>query len=167
MPPAFCALSDVYSDWNFDKTKQQQQQQQRIEEKRPQIQPVAQPNKSKEEENLNVYDSSETQNDIRSFCPNCKNCLKANDILQQRIIEQTIWPRPQWVPQYPDAYIPYDPYNRYWSQTQPLSQREDFGNTFEELTNIRQSPDNLLQILLLILIALFIIQLVEIIYHKD
>ena len=193
----FAAVSDVYSDWNFDKPNtnthnaqsrmqsqpqpyNQSQPQPYNRENRPQLQSIQHSNKSQEEDNLNTYDSSETQNDIRSFCPNCKNSLKANDILQQRIIEQNIWPRPRYVPQYPQAYVPYDPYNRYWAQNQPASQREDFGNglgfgngfgnMFEGFGNAvgsnKTSPENLLQILLLILIALFIIQLVELVYSK-
>ena len=151
--PAFCALDQAYGDWSFDKPKKPQTQKSDIKNV---------PSTKETNNDLNVYDPSVVKNDIRSFCPNCNSCLKANDVLQQRIIEQNIWPRPVWVPQYPHAYVPYDPYQRYWANNAPMSQREDFGNSNEILKN----PNTLLQIILYILIALFVIQLIECMYNK-
>jgi len=179
--PAFSALSDVYADWSYDtipakpmsfrtpnlNPNQSQipknQQQGYLSMNLPNLSPVPQQDPSSP--SYNAMDGSETDGDIRSFCPNCSSALKANDILQQRIIEQNIWPRPQWVPQYPQAWVPYDPYNRYWANTTPVSTREDFGN-IDFFGNMSSSPQTLLQIILFILVALFIIQLVECIYSK-
>jgi hypothetical protein len=137
---------------------------------------------------MNVYSGSENSNDLRSFCPNCKNCLNANNMVQQKIIDQTIWPRPSWIPQNPTAYETYDPYNRYWmnnyEQQAPGNNgredfgredfgnfgREDFGNFGREnfgnanlFSNNRS--DGLLQLILFVLVALFIIQLFEMIFR--
>ena len=68
--------------------------------------------------------------------PNCKNCLNANNNLQQQIIDQNIWPRPRWVPQNPTAYESYDPYNRYWMNNVPQDTREDFGNVYSRTDNL-------------------------------
>jgi len=149
--PAFCSLDEVYGDWNVDKTKQQRQNQ-LVKQNHPSLNPV------KKDEEQDVYIPK--NEDLRSFCPNCKNCLNANDALQQKIIEQNIYPRPRWEPQYPNAYVPYDPYNRYWASNQPSNTREDFGNLFENFGKKTNSND-ILQLLLFILIALFIIQLIE------
>ena len=183
--PAYCSLDAAYGNWNYDKPSKSMQlpnlnpNQSQIPSNSkngyignmniPQLTPISNSYKSKEEENLNALDGSETQGDIRSFCPNCNSCLKANDVLQQRIIEQNIYPRPQWVPQYPQAWVPYDPYNRYWANTTPVSSREDFGNGMGGMSmgGMNTSPETLLQIILFILVALFIIQLVECIYTKS
>ena len=169
--PAFCALEQAYGDWNFDKpkptTQPAQQGRQGHQGSHPQLTPIQKKEEDINTHNMNIYSAAETQNDVRSFCPNCNSCLKANDVLQQRIIEQNIWPRPQWVPQYPQAFVPFDPYNRYWANNQPMSTREDFGNgVFEGFSQGKTSPESLLQILLLILVAFFIIQLVECIYSS-
>lgn len=192
--PAFCALEDVYADWDFKKPNQtpnilQPQSNQGHGDSQtgqyPQLHPVQKPasqpafQQSIQEDEDTSYVSN--NNGLRSFCPNCQNCVKANDVLQQRIIEQNIWPRPRWEPQYPHAYSAYDPFNRYWMNNVPqdhisgINGREDFGNmggmggVFEHFgqgkTN-NLSTETLLQIILFILIALFIIQLVECLYVR-
>ncbi len=183
--PAFCSLDEVYSDWNFKKPASQpnlssnQQSNQQLSTKEsihqhPQLHPAQQISqngpfeKDQEQEDDTTYIPN--NNGLRSFCPNCQNCVKANDVLQQRIIEQNIWPRPRWEPQYPNAYAPYDPFNRYWMNNVPQSHREDFGNVFENFgkgnRNGNMSTETLLQVILFILIALFIIQLIECLYMR-
>lgn len=168
----FCSLDDVYADWNFKKPNQVPQLRKFGEpEPEPGHEPDHKPiiqrqQKVQEQEQEDVYLPS--NNGLNSFCPNCQNCVRANDVLQQRIIEQNIWPRPRWEPQYPHAYTPYDPFNRYWMNNVPqshISGREDFGNG-----GIFESPkgntETLLQLILFILIALFVIQLVECLYMR-
>jgi hypothetical protein len=164
--PSFCALDEVYSDWNFKKSDFQTQQ-----HARPQLQPITSqknqeetPFQSKEQDDVYIPKN----NDIPSFCPNCQNCLNANDVLQQRIVEVNTWPRPRWSPQYPNAYTPYDPFNRYWMNNVPSSHREDFGNIYENFGSgkIDLRTETLLQVILFILVALFIIQLIECLYMR-
>jgi hypothetical protein len=178
--PAFCALDEVYSDWNFKKNNSSTSS----TSSKP-IQPVTEPDNeyvkamknsqnsqnsqnNDRHKNINSFSSSETSNDIRSFCPNCSNCLKANDSLQQKIIDQNIWPRMRWVPQYPNAYLPHDPFNRYWASNVPSNNgREDFSEGITEYfgnrnnMNMNLNIEILLQIILLILVVLFFIQLIE------
>jgi len=155
----FCALDDVYADWGFKKpnTTQQLQMTQQVH---PSLQPV-------QKESDDEY--TPKGSDLRNFCPNCNGCVKANDVLQQRIIEQNIWPRPRWTPQNPHSYVPYDPFNRYWMNNVPPSHREDFGmfENFGIPGKNGVSTELLLQIILFILIALFVIQLVEWLYIKS
>lgn len=177
--PAFCSLDEVYSDWNFKKPKENKQPQiestqqpSQQQSNHPNIQPIQKQlsngnhfeKQPEQQEQQDVYIPN--NNGIRSFCPNCSNCINANDVLQQRIIEQNIWPRPRWTPQYPDAYGDYDPFNRYWMNNVPQSHREDFGNVFENFGNKKNSTETLLQVILFILIALFIIQLIECLYMR-
>jgi len=150
----FCSLDTAYGSWNFDKPKQNQKQSQNHSQ--PQLQPVIQ--EVKEEKALG---------NINSFCPNCNSCLKANDVLQQRILETNISPLPQWIPQHPHAYIPFDPYNRYFMNN-PLSNREDFGNynpgnssNSSNQSSFTFTSEIILQILLAILVILFICELVR------
>ncbi len=185
--PSFCALEEVYSDWNFKKPVappnllQPNNQGQNL---RPPAQPVQQPHQypqlhpiQRQDNQNEAFQQDEdtayvpNNNGLRSFCPNCQNCTQANDVLQQRIIEQNIWPRPRWTPQYPNAYVPYDPFNRYWMNNVPQSHREDFGNVFENFgkgsgNGNNMSTETLLQVILFILIALFIIQLIECLYMR-
>lgn len=138
MPTAYCNLEDAYGpDWG----------------KQKQTKPV----KPVEKNVLNAVNGSETANDTRSFCPNCKNCLDKNNTLQQQIIDQNISPRPRWIPQYPSAYEIYDPYNRYWTNFQNQSTKEYFGSDKES------KIENMLNFILFILVALFLIQLIEMI----
>jgi hypothetical protein len=197
--PSFCALEEVYGDWDFKKSNQapnvlqpgnggqtQPPQPPQISNVQtgqyPQLHPA-----QHSVADLHVLDNNDgdvyipNNNGLRSFCPNCQNCVKANDILQQRIIEVNTWPRPRWTPQYPQAYVPFDPYNRYWANTVPQSHigREDFANlfggTFEHFGQgsnngdgggMNMSTETLLQIILFILIALFIIQFFECLYIR-
>ena len=102
-------------------------------------------------------------NDIRSFCPNCKNCLDRNNQFQQQVIEQNIWPRPRWEPQYPSEYHSYDPYNRYWSSYPEFSMRENFGNPTDSGKN-SIDKDFILNVILIVLIAVFIAQFFEMVF---
>ncbi len=193
--PAFCSLEEVYSDWNFKKPTTNTNT-----NPQPPVQQPAQPIHQLGGANQHTYPQlhpAQNQRDnfqsgafqqdedtayvpnnngVRSFCPNCQSCLNANDVLQQKIIEQNIWPRPRWEPQYPTAYVPYDPFNRYWMNNVPQSHREDFGNVmnggiFENFGNSKgngngMNTETLLQVILFILIALFIIQLIECLYMR-
>jgi len=171
---SFCALEDVYSDWNFKKPEQAPAVlQPNNEQNHPSLKPLP------KQQNIGHFQKDQEEQDdyipnnngLKSFCPNCNSCIRANDVLQQRIIEQNIWPRPRWEPQYPQAYVPFDPYNRYWMNNVPqshISGREDFGNIFEGFgsKNSGLNTETLLQIILFILIALFVIQLVECLYMR-
>jgi len=172
--PAFCALEDVYSDWNFENT-------QKAKQNHPSLRPTqtgptqtetvgSAINQNQLQDKLDQQEQvqeerQEPSNGLRSFCPNCKSCLNANNMLQQRIVEVNTWPHPRWEPQYPNAYVPYDPFNRYWMNNVPPSHREDFGNVFENFGK-SNNTEALLQIILFILIALFIVQLVECLYMR-
>jgi hypothetical protein len=202
--PYGCALEEVYSDWNFKKpdTLNTQTPGPTNQQLHPQLHPAQHPVQQPAQPSQNAFQKEEdtsyipNNNGIRTFCPNCQTCLNANDVLQQRIIETAIWPRPRWTPQYPNAYVPYDPFNRYWMNNVPESQREEFANVIPGgtpfLTNSGPFPNMfanvyenfgnaggsetggglnvntevLLQVILFILIALFIIQLVECLYAR-
>ncbi len=182
MPTAYCNLEDAYgSNWAKKNTQANQTStnQESNRSTLPQLQPVKQKEIADKESNyLNTVNGSENANDIRSFCPNCKNCLNKNDALQQQIINQNISPRPRWIPQYPNAYEVYDPYNRYWSSAQEQSNREYFGNYINqagaynnggahngviEYFSNGSKVENLLNLILFVLVALFLIQLIEMI----
>lgn len=160
MSPAFCALDEAYGQWNF-KTPNQTQ---KMSLPTPRIGTKSQFQETDEESDFSNSrtNGNTVTNNIRTFCPNCKNCVNANDVLQQRVIEQTIYPRPRWEPQYPGAYTPYDPFNRYWANNIPQNYREDFGNASINSVDILV----LLQILIFILAALFIVQFVECLSFK-
>jgi hypothetical protein len=174
MPTAFCALEDVYSDWNFKKPEQiPVVLQPNNEQNHPSLKPLPrQQNVGPFQKDMEEQDDYIPNNyGLKSFCPNCNNCIRANDVLQQRIIEQNIWPRPRWTPQYPQAYVPFDPYNRYWMNNVPQNHtngREDFGNIFENFgtKSSKLDTETLLQVILFILVALFVIQLVECLYMR-
>lgn len=176
MPTAYCNLEDAYgTSWgpkNNKKSTNSEQNNQRSA--LPQLQPVKENTNANNDKNFNVVNGSETSNDIRSFCPNCKNCLNKNDYLQQQIINQNISPRPRWIPQYPTAYEVYDPYNRYWASAQQQINKEYFdsqngveyfGNSQNGIDYFTQGSkiENLLNLILFILVALFLIQLIEMI----
>jgi hypothetical protein len=114
--------------------------------------------------NANINSNFDTNNDIRSFCPNCASCKEANDVFQQKIINQTIWPRPQWIPQVPNAYMQHNPYDRYWSNVNQIDQREDFTNGIFDKTDF---TDVLLKIIILILLVFFTVQLADLIISKN
>lgn len=153
MPTAYCSLDEVYGSMSWTKPKDQRGQNQFQGQGREDRQ-------DQRKQDMNPMNGSESLNDIRSFCPNCKNCLDKNNALQQQIVNQNISPRPRWVPQYPGVYDPYDPYNRYWANATQLSNKEYFGSDHEYG---RSKIENLLNLILFVLIALFLIQLVELI----
>jgi len=172
--PAYCSLEQAYGNWNYGNKQQPQQpqQQSRLNQQIPRQQEnnnnnVNNNNNNVNNNNNNVNNNNSDSNRFNGFCPNCVNCLNANNILQQRILEQTIWPRPRWIPQYPDAYEQYDPYNRYWMNNSIQTGREEFGNggDYGHPNNYYTSikPGTLLDIILLIIITLIILQFVEII----
>jgi len=184
MPTPFgCAIDEVYSDWNFKKSStgvpnEQNSNSNQSLHQHPQLHPIQSQSHSQshsqqfqqnnDDNNDDVYIPN--NNGLKSFCPNCQSCLNANNMLQQRIVEVNTWPRPRWEPQSPNAYVPFDPFNRYWMNNVPPSHREDFGNIFENFGKggggNGLSTANLLQIILFILIALFIIQLIECLYAR-
>ena len=177
MPTAFCSLEDAYGG-NWTKPSNNNLRREvpnNVSQKREEItdKPVIPEQNSNQgtseahvpnaNSNTNINTNFDTNNDIRSFCPNCASCKKANDVLQQKIINQTIWPRPQWIPQVPNAYIQHDPYNRYWANVNQIDQREDFGNN---LFDKNDSTDILLKVVIFMLLILFIVQLVDIIFKN-
>jgi len=212
MPSPFgCAIEDVYSDWNFKKpttppnllqpgSQSGNQLPNQLpthqlgsnQHAHPQLNPV--PNNQNQNQNQPFHEDQDltyipNNNGLRTFCPNCQNCLNANDVLQQKIVEVNTWPRPRWTPQYPNAYVPFDPFNRYWMNNVPSSHIEEFGNVNMYGGNMygggnmyehfgqgqgkgsgnmsgNMSTETLLQVILFILIALFIIQLVECLYMR-
>ena len=177
--PYGCALDDAYANWGF---KQPNTDIKQTLHSHPSLKPHQQDNHQqdnhKQEKVVNNHFEMQQDNhqdvyltkdtNIRNFCPNCQNCLNANDVLQQRIIEQTIYPRPRWEPQNPHAYTPYDPFNRYWLNNVAPTHREDFGNVWENFDKGKNNmtTQTLLQVILFILIALFVIQLVECLYVR-
>lgn len=151
--PAFCALDQAYGDWGKKEENIQETSRESLEY----------PEEYKKQEQV-----QEKENKFGDFCPNCKNCINANNILQQQILDSTISQRPQWVPQNPYAYIPHDPYNRYWSSYQPPNQgyREDFNGFGRTEYFGNNNNSDALYVLLIILIALFFIQLAEMFCYK-
>ncbi len=158
MPTAYCNLNDIYGDtWNSspDPNRRQLSTPTPLQQQVPRQQVPQQQKKD-----INV--EFEPITDIKSFCPNCNDCLKRNDEFQQKVIDQTIWPRPQWVPQPPQAYDQFNPYNRYWTQTTGIQSREDFGNSNGSANN-SYNIELLLKIIIFILTIMFMVQLVDII----
>jgi hypothetical protein len=149
MPTAFCSLDEAYGDWN--------------RKPQPQPQPQPQQNQQRHEDNNVNIKFENTSNDVRNFCPNCKSCLNANNELQQKIVNQTVWPRPRWTPQIPDAYAPFDPYNRYWTNVYSGNGREDFGNPN---SNGNVNVDMLLKVIIFVLSVLFTVQIIELFNNK-
>ncbi len=160
MPTAYCNLDQAFGEWDNDeiknrnKNKQQQQQVPKQEQ---------QPEKQKSEENINI--NFDNGNDIRSFCPNCKNCLDKNDEFQQKVIDTNVWPLPRWYPQVPQSYVPFDPYNRYWGNVRSSNGREDFGNQYDTFKRT-DNTEILLKITIYIVAVLFIIFLVDILFKN-
>lgn len=149
MPTAFCSLDQAYGNWNTNKQQsnqgnQHQQQQQKQQQKQQQ---------------QNQFKSEEPFNQPGNFCPNCKNCLDKNNIFQQKVIEQNIWPRPRWIPEsYPSPYESHDPYNRYWMNTFQPERRENFSN------KICNNSEGTIKLIMFILVSLFLIQFFEMIF---
>lgn len=168
--PSFCSLEDAYSDWNSNKTTVNQIH--NNFHNHPSLKPLPKEDSKQDtiQDNIQNNEYNEYNSELKNICPNCNNCLNKNNALQQKIIEQNIWPRPRWEPQYPNAYIPHDPFNRYWMNNVPQNNIEEFANIYENFNSgIKYNNSNteaLLQIILFILIALFIIQLIECLYAK-
>ena len=157
---AFCAIDDAYADWSYNELKDPSYRRQ-LQPSQSQV--VNEVDDSYNQPSPSVSQPS-VQNSDKGVCPNCNSCLKANNMYQQRVVDQIISPRPQWIPQSPNEYYPYDPYNRYWANNN--LRREDFGNTFDKFGfgNSMSTSDLLLKIILFMLIVLFIIQFIELIY---
>ncbi len=142
--PPFCALNDAYADWGPKDIKPISQFNQNY-------------NQTQEQKQLNTppYQPPLEKN-ISNFCPNCNNCLRANNLLQQRVLGQIMEPKPRWIPQYyPEPYEFYDPYNRYFrdfSQNSSKNRKEHFTNDGQVYPYM---------VILFILVLMFIIQLVE------
>lgn len=166
--PAFCALNEVYADWNNDYNgylgSQAVYNRTTDYKRNTSNSDIINNNTSNKEYSNNNLEHGVTNNrssyessDIRSFCPNCTNCLNKNDQLQQQIIQQNVWPRPRWTPQsYPEPYSSFDPFNRYWYR-ENFENRENFGNNI--------SDETLLQVVLFLLISLFIIQIIDMVRY--
>jgi hypothetical protein len=175
MPTAFCSLNEAYGDsW-----AQNNSQNKTPSAMKPTMKPIIKQNlqfSQEQPKNVVMKDSDSESESVsdqntayqKTFCPNCQNCLGANNDFQQKVINQTIWPRPRWEPQYPTAYVQNDPYNRYWTQNLPQNYREEFGNVFENFGSRNNNIDTktILQIILLILVILFFIQLFQCFYKR-
>lgn len=87
-------------------------------------------------------------------CPYCNNCNQMNNQFQQKVADQIVGQRPQWYPQESSG-----PWRRMW--------REDFtqdppGMAFGRREAFTQEKsESLLRVILWLLIALFTIQLVD------
>ncbi len=166
--PTYCTLADAYGPgWGVQPNQN--------ESKTVEI-----ANKKREEEYNKRIEKAQTapkgetistQNGMDSNCPNCKHCLRQNNEFQQRVIDQSINPLPRWVPQTSNTQA-WDPFNRYFApkeqfgnipfhntmgfeQFNPFQRREDFGNISTA------NASHLIQLVLYLLIALFVIQLLE------
>jgi hypothetical protein len=164
MPTAYCNLEQAYGEWDNEEIKNKNRNISHNQQNPQQgPKPVQAPEKQKSEENINVdFDKG---NDIRTFCPNCKNCLDKNDALQQKVIDQVVWPKPRWQPQVPQSYAPFDPYNRYWAGVGTPNGREDFGNPYDT-SRKNDNIEILLKITIFIVAVLFIILLVDILFKN-
>lgn len=115
---------------------------------------------------------SNNRNNSTAVCSKCAGCLNSNNNFQQTILDQTISPRPRWIPQYPDSYTPHDPFNRYWMNAPQY--REEFGNGTTgygsgygpNYGSKKNDNETIILILLFIVVCMFIIQLVECFYTK-
>ena len=111
-------------------------------------------------------------------CPFCNNCNQRNNVFQQRVIDQAIWPRPRWIPQ--GVETQGDPYaTRYFSDSTPLgvdrsgfassTRRGAYPSMIEHFTDLQrenfsqQGGENILRLILWLLISLFAIQLVDLV----
>jgi hypothetical protein len=171
MPTAYCNLNDAYGDWDYSNdpssffkkgARNQVQNQARNHEE-----------SSSEEPNYPLAPITPAPHvpTANSVCPSCNTCLAANNKFQQQVLNQTIGPRPQWIPQNnyynnqydPVPYMTHDPFNRYWTQRDNWIQRENFGNVefLGSPGSVNIDTKILIKILLVILITMFIVQLME------
>ena len=142
--PTYCTLADAYGPtWgkpNIDGNKKE----------------IIEVNKKREERYAKAEiapkgEIIDTQKGDFPACPNCQHCLNQNNQFQQKVVNAAIGPLPQWIPQSPNIQR-WDPFTRY------ITPRiENFGNMSSDNTH------HLLQLVLYLLIALFVIQLVELI----
>jgi hypothetical protein len=102
--------------------------------------------------------------DVKSGCPNCQHCLNQNNQFQQKVIDQSVRPLPRWVPQ-ESTMQNWDPFNRHFAQhNENFGNVGNFGNNVENFGNIStNNASHLIQLVLYLLIALFMIQLLELI----
>jgi len=154
--PTYCTLADAYGpSWG------------------------SQPNKVNEPNNAvkkyeNVIKQADTAprgeditlkvDDVKSGCPNCQHCLNQNNQFQQKVIDQSVRPLPRWVPQ-ESTMQNWDPFNRHFAQhNENFGNVGNFGNNVENFGNIStNNASHLIQLVLYLLIALFMIQLLELI----
>jgi hypothetical protein len=154
MPVAFCSLETAYGDWGTKKTG--------VSKVQTGDELTKQPHQTLQQTSNKPPESAETA----AICPNCKTCNAANNKFQQQVVDQIIQPRPSWVSvdqyaqQLVNPYAQFDPYNRYWAN------REDFGGTMGPTMGPMTQPSNelLYNVIMIMLAALFFIQLVELIY---
>ena len=182
--PTYCSLSDAYgSNWGNPDNKKNTDTK-NANEKR--VQEYNDPRSSM------AYSHGQTMNSmsaikkaqkapegnpIEDICPHCNQCLHMNNKFQQKVVDTAIRPLPRWVPQSPNLQ-PFDPFTRYFPSGSehfgnvnfggyqrrdavgyPSSQRrENFGAKLS--TN---NAEKLMQLVLYLLIALFILQLFELI----
>lgn len=145
--PTYCTLQDAYGpNWNSKQLNTNNTNKELIkkeeEKKEKAFQTAQQPSKGQGES---------------SFCPHCNNCLEQNNKFQQKVIETAMRPLPRWTPQTQNIN-PWDPYNRYFAPKEEFGNfnyRENFGDI-----NV-QNGEKLIQLILYLLIALFVIQLAE------
>lgn len=146
--PTYCTLQDAFGISSFNK-----------KENKPQ--PTQQANNNPNDSSKNLYpDSVGVKEGLRSVCPHCNSCLNQNNEFQQRVVNTALGPLPRWIPQNHDGVGAWDPFNRYFPQA-----REDFGNVGmgrEDFGNLSVgNAEKLIQLIMYLLIALFVIQLLE------
>ena len=147
--PTYCSLIDAYGpNWGKPDNKKNNDIK-NADEKRTQEYQKAQ--KAPEGNIINVNDTS------TSVCPNCNQCLHMNNQFQQKVIDTAIRPLPRWVPQTGNLQA-FDPFTRYENFGNVSFGKEYFGSNLS--TN---NAEKLMQLVLYLLIALFIIQLFELI----
>ena len=163
--PTYCTLADAYGpDWGKGADTKPNSQ---VEEKRVQQyqQAVQKAQTAPQGQEIDVKNGNILQNNIP--CPSCQNCLNQNNQFQQKVVETAMRPLPRWIPQYPNIQA-FDPFNRYFAPKEQFGNVNyntfGFGNRIENFGNISTAnATNLMQLVLYLLIALFIIQLFELI----
>ena len=164
MPVAYCGINDAYGP-DFGKKKGAATA---IEKKKDEDVKVA------NEKRIAKYGDAPQGQDYK--CPHCEKCNEENKKFQQQQLNQAIWPRPRWIPEYA-AEQPWDPYSsRYYnmpfgSTGMPFAPMvngpmiENFGDPWGRVENFngisQTSAEHLLKLILWLLVALFIIQLVD------
>jgi hypothetical protein len=160
--PTYCTLADAYGpEWGKGANTPPNKQ---AEEKRVQQyqQVVQKAQTAPQGEEIDVKNGNVLQNNIP--CPSCQNCLHQNNQFQQKVIDQAIRPLPRWIPQTPNIQA-WDPFTRYFAPKEQFGNVPfGFGNRVEHFGNLNTAnATNLMQLVLYLLIALFVIQLFELI----